>query len=393
MSSLNPTIMYADHLLGASPVSVLLVLALLAILVLYHLASLYGATVAYPQFPLAALLEKGLRPGASYQKYGTETVQHGANTYPGCFQVMAATGPRLIVPNRFADELKNNKNLGFDEAFDKDYFPDYPGFEPVKEVLKDGHLLSETIRGRLTQSLDLVLDGMVQETEKSTSEIFGRESDWHSIALKQNVQELIARLTSLVFLGERFSRNRRWLDISKNYTVDTLIAAYSMRAVPAFIRPIAHWFLPPNIRIRKAYRDACQMLLPEIELCQKRTDEAMKAGAKSLRAADTIGWMYELARGRDVDYAAAQLSLSLASVHTTSETISQTILDLCVHPEVVQPLRDEVETIVAQEGWTKASLSKMKLLDSFLKESMRTSPLFMSTIPQTSYTITNTLLM
>ena len=49
--------------------------------------------------------------------------------------------------------------------------------------------------------------------------------------------------------------------------------------------------------------------------------------------------------------------------------------NLAVHPEYIEPLREEIESIVAKEGWTKASVSKMKKLDSFVKETMRLSPL------------------
>lgn len=34
-------------------------------------------------------------------------------------------------------------------------------------------------------------------------------------------------------------------------------------------------------------------------------------------------------------------------------------------------MREEVETVVAQDGWSKASLQKMRKVDSFLKESQR----------------------
>jgi Cytochrome P450 len=51
------------------------------------------------------------------------------------------------------------------------------------------------------------------------------------------------------------------------------------------------------------------------------------------------------------------------------------LYDLAVHPEYVQPLSEEIETIVAQEGWTKSTIMKMRKLDSFLKESIRLHPL------------------
>ncbi len=40
-------------------------------------------------------------------------------------------------------------------------------------------------------------------------------------------------------------------------------------------------------------------------------------------------------------------------------------------PETLQPLREEIEPLVKEEGWTKAAMSKMWRLDSFLRESQR----------------------
>jgi hypothetical protein len=42
-----------------------------------------------------------------------------------------------------------------------------------------------------------------------------------------------------------------------------------------------------------------------------------------------------------------------------------------ISPEYIQPLREEVESIVEEQGWTKASIFKMRKLDSFLREALR----------------------
>ena len=42
-----------------------------------------------------------------------------------------------------------------------------------------------------------------------------------------------------------------------------------------------------------------------------------------------------------------------------------------ISPECIQPLRDEVESIVKEQGWTKSSLFNMHKLDSFLREAQR----------------------
>ena len=37
----------------------------------------------------------------------------------------------------------------------------------------------------------------------------------------------------------------------------------------------------------------------------------------------------------------------------------------------MEPLRQEVESVIAESGWTKLGLTRMRKLDSFLKETMR----------------------
>ena len=51
---------------------------------------------------------------------------------------------------------------------------------------------------------------------------------------------------------------------------------------------------------------------------------------------------------------------------------TEVLYRLLSNPEYVEPLRHEVETAVAEEGWTKAGLDKMHKIDSFVREIMRT---------------------
>ncbi|KAF8459906.1 cytochrome P450 [Russula ochroleuca] len=63
--------------------------------------------------------------------------------------------------------------------------------------------------------------------------------------------------------------------------------------------------------------------------------------------------------------------LNFASVHSTSLTFTQTLYRLLAHPEYLEPLRQEVEAVVAEEGWTKAGMDKMHKIDSFVRETQR----------------------
>jgi len=187
--------------------------------------------------------------------------------------------------------------------------------------------------------------------------------------------DLVARLSSRVFLGPELCRNSRWLEISKSYTIDSFIASYLMRLVPSLLRPVAYWFIPQCTALRKAVKDAHQLIDPEVQRRKAAVDSALAEGRKPPKVSDTIGWMHEVSRGRPVDYVAGQLSLTLAAIHTTTEITAQALMDICEHPEVADELRREIMQVLGEHGWAKTSLYKLKLMDSFLKESQRCTPL------------------
>lgn len=86
---------------------------------------------------------------------------------------------------------------------------------------------------------------------------------------------------------------------------------------------------------------------------------------------DTITWFEEIAAGRPYDQAASQLALAISALHTTSEAFRQVLLDLCLHPDLLQPMREEISAAIMENGWTTAALAKMELVDSVMKESQR----------------------
>ena len=60
----------------------------------------------------------------------------------------------------------------------------------------------------------------------------------------------------------------------------------------------------------------------------------------------------------------------MAAVVTTSELLKQTLIEICSH-ELMIPLREEVEAVVHEPGWSPAALTNMRLLDSVIKETQR----------------------
>ncbi|KAG7133163.1 Cytochrome monooxygenase bsc2 like protein [Verticillium longisporum] len=144
---------------------------------------------------------------------------------------------------------------------------------------------------------------------------------------------------------------------------------------PSLLRPIAYWLILQCRRSRQAVQSARKLIDPEVKKRKMLVDDALQSGAKPSKISDAIGRMYQVAAGRPVDFVCAQMQLTLAAVHTTTEVLTQAILDLCERPELVQKLRDEVIEVLGDEGWAKTSFYKLKLMDSFFEESQRFTPL------------------
>ncbi|KIK15322.1 hypothetical protein PISMIDRAFT_85346, partial [Pisolithus microcarpus 441] len=61
------------------------------------------------------------------------------------------------------------------------------------------------------------------------------------------------------------------------------------------------------------------------------------------------------------------LSINLASIHTSSRAL----YNLAAYPQYVGPLREEVDAIIREHGWTIEAIALMRKAASFLVETQR----------------------
>lgn len=84
----------------------------------------------------------------AFMRHPGELLAKGNKQYPNrCFQISAASGYKVIVPNRFANELRNNPDLDFNQATAQDFFAHYAGFEGVGNFVgTDNNIVLDTVR-------------------------------------------------------------------------------------------------------------------------------------------------------------------------------------------------------------------------------------------------------
>jgi cytochrome P450 len=188
------------------------------------------------------------------------------------------------------------------------------------------------------------------------------------------VLDIVVRLSSRVFTGAELCRDPSWLKISAEYTVCAMRAVHEMRSWNPAARPIVHWFLPSCRKLRSRAKEARKIV--NAVLKRRRVDQA--AGITSLEHNDALKWFEDQAKGRPYDPAVAQMALVFVSTHTTTDLLTQVLFDLAQHPELIEPLRKEVISVLSEDGWKGLSQHSLKLLDSVVKETQRLKPIGIS---------------
>ncbi|CBF80737.1 hypothetical protein AN8530.2 [Aspergillus nidulans FGSC A4] len=303
-----------------------------------------------------------------------DLIDSGLARWPA-FHLVTEAGYRLVLDPKYANEIRSHEALSFGKATAQDFHAGIHGFEPFEQGTRSDQIVSDVVRMKLTQSLGNVTKPLSDETAIALQKNWTDEADWHTIPVKKTVLDIVAQLSSKVFLGDQICRNPEWLRITVAYTVDSFLAAQALRMWPTFMRRLVAPFIPGVQKIRAELEEARRIILPVLEKRKAEKQTAIAAGKTPARYNDAMEWMEQCAKGRPYDAAVSQLSLSLGAIHTTSDMLTQVLYDICGHSDLVDELRQEVLTVIAAEGWQKTTLYKLKLMDSVLKESQRVKPI------------------
>jgi cytochrome P450 len=198
------------------------------------------------------------------------------------------------------------------------------------------------------------------------------------MVLKDALLELVARLSSIIFLGdEEISHNASWLRITKEYTVDSFLAAHQLKTYPRFLWPVIALFLPQAQKVRAQLRKAESLIAPVIERRLAENSSAMTEGRGKIERYDSIEWLEQTAQEKNIKYqpAAMQLTLALSAIHTTTDLLATTMYELLQSPDTIQLLRNEIVSVISNGGLKHSSLYNLKLMDSVIKEAQRLKPI------------------
>ncbi|KAI6024243.1 cytochrome P450 [Pisolithus marmoratus] len=221
------------------------------------------------------------------------------------------------------------------------------------------------IKTQLNRKLLTLYPIIEDEVSVALGEIFSSQDDeWKPVVVLEATRKVVSRASNRIFVGLPLCRDPDWLEFGLQYAVDAMVSAAKMDLFPRFMWPLIAIFVTST---RNQVGRAVDFLGPIIRERQKVANH-VRSGEVVNVPDDFLQWLIDNGtENTEWEITQRMLSMVFASVHS----LMHAIYNLAAHPENLTPLREEVDTVIRQDGWTKAAIDKMYKIDSFLKESQR----------------------
>ncbi|KAF7345271.1 Cytochrome P450 [Mycena sanguinolenta] len=288
------------------------------------------------------------------------------------------SGQRLIEDIRKADD-----SLSFADSAKVMLQSEYTiGYEQLHDPFQ-----MNVVRTALTRNIAACFPVIREEIAAAFEDLIPAKDEWISVPAMQTILPIVTRVSNRVFIG-LLCRDPDYIKLTTQYTLNVSSNAQWLHVTPSFLRPLAaRLFGHLEPATRAAMKHLRPILQHRIEMDDKygpdwpEGDRPLVVG-RSTRTSNT-------ANSTQADAHFAQHQLCRQPYHHTGEYpplstaicrpqspqgILHAFYTLAANLECVQPLREELESVVGAEGWTKEAMDQLVKMDSFLKESARTAP-------------------
>ncbi|ETW81028.1 cytochrome P450 monooxygenase 51 [Heterobasidion irregulare TC 32-1] len=225
------------------------------------------------------------------------------------------------------------------------------------------------IRSQLTRNLGALFPDVREEIVASFNDIIPAKDEWVKYPAMETLMKIVCRTSNRIFVGAPQCRDPDYNQLNVKFTIDVVKAALVINRFPDVLKPLAgRLFTSVPGSIRRAIRH----LAPIIE--DRRAKLRDLGDDWNDKPNDMLMWLMEEARGDEQstrNLALRILTVNFAAIHTSSMSFTHALYPLAANPEYARILREEVESVVATDGWTKLAMGKMHKVDSFLRESQR----------------------
>ncbi|KAF9235144.1 cytochrome P450 [Melanogaster broomeanus] len=323
--------------------------------------------------------------GIKFVTNAADVIQEGYETHKAApFKVANLNRWMVIVSGRqFLDDICKSRD---DEL---------SAVEALNDILSGQYILGPEmfrnsyhypiVRSRLTRSLGTLYPDLRDEVITAFEEILDlKGNEWKSVPALEAVQQVVCRTTNRVFVGLPLCRNPDWINLNVRFHYGPLQSRNFHWALPKNVGAVSYqtilyanqpWIFDSLVSrcltgVSRSVRRGMKHLRPIIEERQKYVE---KYGNKVAdQPNDFLSWLMEEAEGSERNIKSLTLRVLFVNFGAIHANLFESLYNLAANPQYIQPLREEVESVVESEGWSKDALVKMRKIDSFLKESERT---------------------
>lgn len=201
---------------------------------------------------------------------------------------------------------------------------------------------------------------------------YGETQDWTKVKVHDSILKITGTNNARVFQSTAASLDDEWITASTGYVISTFDCIRALKEWPPFLRPLIFRLIPQRAAIAEQWR------IGRKRVKQTVSERQQKGGDLE----DPPSVLDLLSDGKNAQYAADletqllyQMTLVAVGTVTTFSSIIQAIYDLVAYPVYIQEIRDELASVPrSSDGlFNRDSISAMKKLDSFIKESQRLS--------------------
>ncbi|THU98964.1 cytochrome P450 [Dendrothele bispora CBS 962.96] len=306
----------------------------------------------------------------------TKVVEEGYRLYPGrIFKIPSVDGWLIVLSStKHVDDLRkaSSEQLSSPDA--------------VADILKIAYTIHPKIeinpyhvdvtRHPLTRNISVKFGELQDELDVVIPEKIPLSDDWIEIHPWPAILQIIARSTNRFLLGPAICRDPDFSDLIINFALNVFKGARRINLFPKIFHPIVGRIFTGR---RVALRRVRKLLKPIIEERLRMREEYGEDWED--KPNDYIQWLIDAEqfappaqRSSMEDLCARVLAINFGAIHTTSGAILTVLYRLASNPDVVEPLRNEIESAIRKEGTTKEAVAHTRLLDSFVKESARLNP-------------------
>ncbi|KAG6900185.1 hypothetical protein C0995_004120 [Termitomyces sp. Mi166 len=301
----------------------------------------------------------------------SRTIQEGYDKYDGLFRIadfrswtVIVSGAQLIEDVRKAPE----DVLTFEAAIDE-------AIHALAPKTRRSHFHVPIIQIQLTRELTNSFDAIRDEVMTAFSEVAPLTEEWSKFPALDTTLEVVARTTHRVFVGFPLCRNPDYISMCRDFAVNISKAAWVIRLFSPRLKPLVG---RPFVDVPTALKRCIAHLRPEVE--KRRENVKMYGKDYEGKPQDILSWFMDDVDGETDEeklrhVAFHLMMINFGAVYTIATSFTQALYHLAAHPECIEPLREEIENVTSNEGWTKSVMGELRKLDSFLKESQRISGL------------------